>query len=248
MELDDRLRFSVGSVCWVLLMNCGSGAKIQSAPNFEAKSLKGQVVLVLPIAVTDDFGDERTGIVLDHESREQATKLACNSAAEMRDDVNLMCFDRPELAKSAPLLNELLLEYARDKAISAERWHELERRTGASFVLLFRPEAVSASQKVSKARPDFPVRGSMIGTSITGLSIPIPVVIPTPEGVGPKVDSVKTSRTYTLASSLVDVRAGTTVRTGVQSAEASTSTGEAPDASRQLYGIMRDLMKGLLRR
>jgi hypothetical protein len=38
------------------------------------------------------------------------------------------------------------------------------------------------------------------------------------------------------------------VRTGVQSAEASTSTGEAPDASRQLHGIMRDLMKGLLDR
>jgi hypothetical protein len=34
----------------------------------------------------------------------------------------------------------------------------------------------------------------------------------------------------------------------VGSAEASTSTGEAPDASRQLHGIMRDLMKRLLAR
>src|SRR5437660_505556 len=99
MRLDDRLRFLVGPVCSLLAMHCGSGAKIQSVPNFEGKSLKSQVVLVLPIAVTDDFGDERTGIVLDHQSREQATKLACDSAAEMRDDVKIMCFDRPELAR-----------------------------------------------------------------------------------------------------------------------------------------------------
>src|SRR6266567_901644 len=150
MGFDDRLRPLLGSACAVLALHCGSGAKFQSVPNFEGKSLKSRVVLVLPIAVTDDFGDERTGIVLDHQSREQATKLACDSAAEMRDDVKIVCFDRPELAKSAPFLNDLLLEYARDKAISADRWHELERRTGASFVLLFRPEGASASQKVSK--------------------------------------------------------------------------------------------------
>jgi len=68
-----------------------------------------------------------------------------------------------------------------------------------------------------------------------------------PEGVGPKVDSVKTSRTYTLASSLVDVRAGKMVRTGVHSAELRRHR-QAPDAKRQLHGIMRDLMKGLLDR
>jgi hypothetical protein len=66
------------------------------------------------------------------------------------------------------------------------------------------------------------------------------------EGVGPKVDSVKTSRTYTLSSSLVDLRAAKVVRSGVQSAEASTATTEAPDAGKQLHGIMRDLIKGLL--
>ena len=66
------------------------------------------------------------------------------------------------------------------------------------------------------------------------------------EAVGPKVDSVTTSRTYTLSSSLVDLRAAKLVRTGIQSAEASTSTGEAPDASQHLRRIMRDLMNGLL--
>jgi len=59
---------------------------------------------------------------------------------------------------------------------------------------------------------------------------------------------VKTSRSYTLSSSLVDLRQAKIVRTGIQSAETSTSTTEAPDAREHLHGIMRDLMKGLLER
>jgi hypothetical protein len=38
---------------------------------------------------------------------------------------------------------------------------------------------------------------------------------------------------------------GAFLRTG-ESAEASTATTEAPDAGKQLHGIMRDLIKGLL--
>jgi hypothetical protein len=72
------------------------------------------------------------------------------------------------------------------------------------------------------------------------------VITPPIEGVGPKVDSVTTSRTYTLSSFLVDLRQAKIMRAGRQTAEASTSTTEAPDASAHLYGIMRDLMKGML--
>jgi hypothetical protein len=227
-----------------LATHCASSPKIQSAPNFKAESLKSRALLILPISVTDDFGDERTGIVLDHQSREEATKLACDSAAGIRDDIRIVCFDHPDLAKSAEFLKELQLEYARDHAIPANRWHELEQRTGASYVLLFRPESAEASQRVSKADKSFPLRAVVI----PGRG-PLPMaVIPTMEGVGPKVDGVKTSRTYTLSSSLVDLREGRIVRVGVQSAEASTSTTEAPDATQHLHGIMRDLMKGLLAR
>jgi hypothetical protein len=206
------------------------------------------VVLVLPIAVTDDFGDERTGIVLDHQSREQATKLACDSAADIRDDIRIECFDDPKLAKSAVFLKELLLEYARDRAIAASRWRELEEKTGARFVLLFRPEAVSASQEVSKASPGISSKAIVVPAIPNVTPVPIMVVTPPLESVGPKVDSVTTSRTYTLFSSLVDLRQAKVVRTGVHSAEESTSTAEAPDASKHLHGIMRDLMKGLLER
>jgi hypothetical protein len=223
-------------------MHCASGAKIRSVPNFSGASLNSRALLILPIAVTDDFGDERTGIVLDHQSREQATKQACDSASHIRGDINVVCFDRPELANSSGFLKELLLEYARDKAIPAGRWRELEQRTGASFVLLFRPEGVRASQAVSKGSKG-------VGPFFIPLSsvAPIPGVITPPmESVGPKVDSVTTSRTYTLSSFLVDLRNAKIVRTGTQSAEASTSTTEAPDAPAQLHRIMRDLMKGML--
>src|SRR4051812_20311889 len=65
--------------CLILTPHCAPGANVQSAPQFSGSSLKSRGVLILPIAVTDDFGDERTGIVLDHESREQATRQACSS-------------------------------------------------------------------------------------------------------------------------------------------------------------------------
>jgi len=232
--------------CWLLATGCASSARVRTVSNFSGAALESRVLLILPIAVTDDFGDERTGIVLDHQSREQATKLACDSAADVRDDIRIVCFDHPALAKSAVFLKDLLLEYARGGAIPAKRWRDLEQKTGASYVLLFRPEAVRASQEVSKASP---------GVSPKLIPIPVPNVTPMPfvltppmESVGPKVDSVKTSRTYTLSSSLVDLREAKVVRTGVQSAEDSTSTAEAPDASKHLHGIMRDLMKGLLER
>src|SRR5438046_347607 len=117
-------------VCLFLAIHCGSGARVRSAPQFSGVSLKSSVLLVLPIAVTDDFGDERTGIVLDHESREQATKRACDSASDLRDDIKVLCFDRPELAKSSAFLKDLLLEYARDEAITKERWRELAEDGG----------------------------------------------------------------------------------------------------------------------
>jgi hypothetical protein len=225
--------------CLALAMHCGPRAKFESDPKFSGEALQRVAVLVLPIAVTDDLGDERTGIVLDQQSREQATKLACTSAASIRDDVKIVCFDHPELAASVPLTRDLLLDYARDRAISAERWHDLARRTGASFVLLFRPEAVSASQTTSKKSYTAAYFiGAGLSPTITALS----------EGVGPRVGSVTTSRTYTLSSSLVDLREGKTVRVGVQSAKESTSTTEAPVASVHLHGIMRDLMKGQLKR
>src|SRR5262249_30413933 len=167
----------------------------------------------------------------DQQGRDEATKRACDSAAELRDDIRVVCFDHPDLAKSADLIKGLELEYARDRAITAQRWHELERTTGASYVLLFRPEGVSASQRVKKADTSIPVHAF----SPPGVGVPL-VLVPGMEGVGPKVDSVKTSRSYTLSSSLVDLRRAKTVRTGVYSNEASTSTAEGPDASQHLSG------------
>jgi hypothetical protein len=222
--------------------HCASGRRVQTVPNFSGGSLKSRALLILPIAVTDDFGDERTGIVLDHESRERATKQACDSASELRGDIKIVCFDRPELAKSSAFLEEILFDYARDKTIPAERWRELERRTGAGFVLLFRPEGVRASQEVSKGSKG-------VGPIFIPLSsvTPVPGVITPPiESVGPKVESVRTSRTYTLSSSLVDLQNARIVRTGRQTAGASTSTAEAPDAPAHIHGIVRDLIEGML--
>jgi hypothetical protein len=232
---------SLGAVCSLVGASCGSGAKFQSDPKFSGASMQSRAVLVLPIAVTDELGDDRTGIVLDRESRHRATRLACNSAVELREDVHIVCFDRSDLASVAPLLRSILLDYARDQPTSAERWHELARRTGAGYVLLFRPEDVRASQSVSKPSGPWSV-------AVVAPSVPLVVVIPAAEGAGPHVASVSTTRAYTLSSSLVDLREGKVVRTGVHSRKDSTATADPPEASQHLHAIMRDLMKGLLER
>jgi hypothetical protein len=92
--------------CAALALGC-SHAMVRSAPGFTGAELDRQSVLLLPIAVTDDYGDERTGIVLDHESREQAARLACRSGAGFRADVRIVCFDEPSLAQSSSELVDL---------------------------------------------------------------------------------------------------------------------------------------------
>jgi len=209
-------------LCTTLVLDCARATNIRSAPGFSGVQLENQPLLLLPVAVTDDFGDERTGIVLDRQSREDAAKLACRSAPEIRDDIKIVCFDDPSIADSAVVLREVSTEFARDAPISAERWHQIARVTGARFALLFRPEGVSGSLKVSPV-PKPPL------TQMTRVMFG-PQWTDRPGEVDPR-GSVKTTRTYTLSSELVDLRGGQIVRAGARSADASTTTQEAPNAT-----------------
>jgi hypothetical protein len=209
---------------------------VRSAPGFTGAELDRQTVLLLPIAVTDDYGDERTGIVLDHESREQAARLACRSGAGLRADVRIVCFDEPSVAPSSSDLRDISTQFAKAAPISADSSRKIARVTGARFALLFRPESVSASQKVRPGPSADPLMVALFGKQLNR-----------PEQVEPR-GSVKTTRVYTLSSELVDLRDGRVVRAAVRRREASTSSLEAPPASQQLHAIMHDLIGDLLDR
>jgi hypothetical protein len=218
-----------------MLVACGSRLHcFQSAAGFAAVELRNQPVLLLPVAVTDELGDDRTGIVLDLHSRKEAAKLACGSAADIRDDVPIMCFDDPAVVPSHAVVRDVLIQFARDVPISPERWGEVARSTGARFALLFRPEDVKASRTVTTLGVDETEKEFLNRQPSNG-----------PMGVNPR-QLVTTTRTYTLLCELVDLRTGRVARAAIRSAGGSTSTQEPPSASLQLHGIMRDLMKDLL--
>lgn len=84
--------------------HCGSHMAVRSAPGFAGGQLNHQTVLVLPIAVTDDFSDVRTGIALDQGTREDATRMACRSASEGEPDLILTCFNSPNVTTAKPRL------------------------------------------------------------------------------------------------------------------------------------------------
>jgi hypothetical protein len=207
------------------LAACGSRLRcFTSVSGFTKAELTNQPVLLVPIAVTDELGDDRTGIVIDRDSRHQAAKLACSAATAIRDDVRIVCFDDPAAIASSDL-PEVNKRFARDVAIPLDRWHGLARTTGARFALLFRPEEVNASRSVTKVR--------QLHDEIA------------PYSVMPK-EFVTTSRTYTLRCDLVDLHSGQVVRAAMRSGGDSTSTPDPPEARTHLYDLMHALMKDVL--
>jgi len=103
--------------------------RFQSVPNFEGKSLNEPSRPRASDSVTDDFGDERTGIVLDHQIASSHEAGLRFGGGDARRPPNHVLSTVPS-SRNRRLFSRALLEYARDKAISAERWHELEANGG----------------------------------------------------------------------------------------------------------------------
>lgn len=63
---------------------CGGGPQIKVMPDYRAHAAAGKKVFVVPLAVSDDLGDARTGIILSSETRATASLLACHEIASER--------------------------------------------------------------------------------------------------------------------------------------------------------------------
>jgi hypothetical protein len=154
---------------------------------------------------------------------------------DIRADVRIVCFDAPTVATSAGDLHDISIQFARDVALSGDICRKIAGATGARFAVLFRPEGVSASQKVTPLPARNPVVTAVFGKQWNDR----------PGEVDPR-EKVKTTRSYTLSSALVDLRDGRVVRAAARQKEQSTQSQEAPRASEQLHQLMRDLLSDML--
>ena len=116
-----------------LLVACG-GPQVRPMADYRSGVLEGKRVLLVPLAVSDPLGDERTGIVLSDAARLRASAAACQRIAQDQDDTKIVC---GETGKSQAIA-ELELLFARDQQIPARLWmrirNEYVRSTHCSFV------------------------------------------------------------------------------------------------------------------
>jgi hypothetical protein len=224
-------RFAFLSLALPLAAACGPRAVFNSAPTFHGDTLRSQRVLVLPVAVSSDYTDDRTGMSLDGTTRTEATQRACRSAP--RGGAIVTCFDDPSVASAAALSEVIMSAFAHDQPVAAFRWTELGQKTGASFAVLFRPESQSAVYHESHADWVDPApSGNLVQDWISSAMRGNPYM----------------EHGYTISAILVDLRSGAIVRAGSQSREAPDpkDTSIDFDARPLVYAILKDLLTGLL--
>src|SRR4051812_17918169 len=78
----------------VITIGCGGGPQVRATPDFHAGALQHGKVLFVPLAVSEELGDERTGIVLSDATRALASESACKNVVESVNDPALVCLAR----------------------------------------------------------------------------------------------------------------------------------------------------------
>jgi len=198
-------------------------------------------VLLVPLAVSDPLGDERTGIVLSDAARVSASAGACRRITEDRGDVEVVCV----AAQKSPVISELELLFARDQRIPSRVWAQLRSEYGTEYALLFRPESVQSSQQVGRL-------GNVSGTS-PDKPLATAIFVSSLFVNQDRTTTVNhTEISYTLSASLVRGVDGKLLKVGVHSGSASRlvehneGVAEAPAIEPLLESIMVDLTEDVL--
>jgi hypothetical protein len=225
-----------------VLTGCGAAPQVKALPDYRPDTLGGKTVLLLPLAVSDDLGDARTGIILSSETRRTASALACHEIASERQEGQVVCIDRSPAGK-LPELAELELVFAADKPIPAQLLTKLRMAASADYLLLFRPESVSSSHEVSHDK--------------TLRSNPGMVLLAGPWVAWMLAEEVKTTSNsmdlkYTISAALIEARSGKLLKMGVHSGGDSRKEdrymgyAEAPPVTPILAEIMSELGQAVL--
>jgi hypothetical protein len=157
--------------------------------------------------------------------------------------MKVICFD--EVGKSSSRdVADVLFAFARDKPIATPTFRSLAKRSGSSFLIVFRPESVQVNQE--EYRPGLVQVGEGTASVLNA-------------ELGHASQSVE--RGYTLLGVLVDLHTGTVVRAGTHRAAAEqvssmrgpsdvsdllTPIAVPPPAGPVLTEVMTELLDELL--
>lgn len=236
---------------------CKASAAVQKRPGFEVSELREKQIVLMPLAITSDLGDDRTGIVLDYGSVRDSGMAACEHARESFAHVTIKCFHDRSLIASRPVLNDLLLRFARNQPIPAQTCQALSKGSGAAFALLFRPERVTATREgATGGAPnshDVPlsqsynpnaswtanVAGNAIGNMLGGLLV---LALTGDGGAG----RTTTTRSYAVSAILVDLRSCEAVAAGARVSTGKRASEEHPAPAPILTEAMTALSSAII--
>lgn len=210
--------------------------------------MTGHRVLFVPLAVSDDLGDQRTGLVLSRGTRDLASANACSRVSKTWSDGTIACPTHGTSAQSVDVV-ETQRRFALDEPITGELWERLRSSFHADYALLFRPESVSSTNEVSRKYATKDERMSLLMTEAIRVS-PLAALI-TSERIKPETTS-ETELGYTISAVLVDIRTGKVLKVGVNSGSESKTVhrnlgyAEAPPAAPLLEKIVADLAEEVL--
>jgi hypothetical protein len=228
---------------------------IQATRDYQYQALLEKTVAVLPLAAIGEYDDKRAGVVLSAQSRAQASSAACEAIADS-GDVTVTCIDQKAVARSHVLSN-LQTHYALDQPVSCTALRRVRVVAKADFLLVFRPEGVSASQVV---------RSSTITPKNTGYQpydfSPNPRKRPPRSSLSverlmdPKLQRPHTRNTsargMTIAAALLDLQRCKLVKTGThhiahqKTVRRNVGIAETPDVVPLLEDLMTELGEQML--
>jgi hypothetical protein len=228
----------------VLAAGCAGSPVVSTLPEFREAALTGKRVAIARLAVSDDFGDARTGIMMSARTRTLATRSACESLSQAWDAGRVVCLVPGKGEPTAELL-ELERLYAEGRPIPRSLFGTVLASTKSDFVLLFRPEGVDAAQTIAQwenQNPFFPNPGGPVHTT-AGMDLPARQTFHTKN---------ETELSYTVSATLIDLRTTKPLRSAVHSGSASRTVkrnvgyAELPSAVTLLAEIMSSLGEAVL--
>jgi hypothetical protein len=234
--------------CAALMLGCGAGPQVQETTSYRADTLRNARILFVPLAVSDELGDERTGVILSDQARSLASEDACKAMQDALSAEQVVCLDQHAFERS-PAFAELARLFALDRPIPASVWQSAREASGAKHALLFRPESVVSSRDVSHR-----LEGSSGAQFGTGMTLGTTMIVSALIGASTIHESTvsKTELGYTVSASLVDMQSGALLRVGVHSASDSRKErrnlgfAEPPPAAPLLERIMVALGEKIL--
>ena len=234
---------SLGERLWIALLlvvvGCASSPVVRTLPEFRETALNGKRVAFLRLAVSDDLGDARTGIVMSARTRTLATRSACEAVSQGWDAGHVVCLI-PGKGEPTTELLEIERLYAEDRPIPSSLLKAVGAGTKSDFILLFRPESVTTVQEISQGKK----RNHPNPTGPTW----------TTSGIHPsriQTDN-ETELSYTVSAVLVNLATMKPLRGGLHSGSASRTVknnvgfAAAPPAAPILAEIMAELGEAVL--